>query len=54
MKIEKKKNGTENQTQESNGLADLKIENEVSFYLELYKHTDFELNKNTIFFWGTI
>jgi len=36
MKMEKKNsNGTENKTQESNGLADLKNENEVSYYLEL-------------------
>jgi len=47
--MEKKNlNGTENQTQESNGLADLKNENEVSYYLELCRYTDIELNKNMI------
>lgn len=51
MKMEKKNsNGTEDKTQESNGLADLKNENEVSYYLELCRYTDFELNKNTIYF----
>jgi len=37
MKIENKVlNGTENQIQESNGLADLKNENKVTYYFELY------------------
>lgn len=37
MKMEKNKsNGTENQSQESNGLTDLKNENEVTYCLELF------------------
>lgn len=37
MKMEKNKsNGTENQSQDSNGLADLKNENEVTYCLELF------------------